>query len=292
MIIFHLVYIGDKYPDLKRIVYTFHMPAFLIISGYLANTQKNIRPFLKGMLWIFIPYAVMEMGYVIMSAILPVREVVPEVTPYVLAYKTLIAPMGPYWYLHTLILCSIAYYIVYQNVRLNKVSRLIVLGLFFFVLSDVFNMLSFCNAVYFMVGIVIHQSKQSFINIFQPSALAIIPLILLCWFPENWNRATLAGFAITYLAISSLLFAYRYLPDKAKIISHFIGRNTFSILLFSPIFTILAKVLVPFFAFDPSGICFILVVVPFAIAGCIAITWVTDHLRLSRFCFGKERALQ
>ena len=32
MIIFHLVYIGDKYPYAKQIVYTFHMSAFLIIS--------------------------------------------------------------------------------------------------------------------------------------------------------------------------------------------------------------------------------------------------------------------
>ena len=74
MIVFHLVYIGDKYPYAKALVYTFHMPAFLIISGYVMNIAKGIRPFLRTMWWIFIPYAVMETGYVIMSAILPVRE--------------------------------------------------------------------------------------------------------------------------------------------------------------------------------------------------------------------------
>lgn len=42
MIIFHLVYIGDKYPYAKQIVYTFHMSAFLIISGYLANNRKGM----------------------------------------------------------------------------------------------------------------------------------------------------------------------------------------------------------------------------------------------------------
>lgn len=42
MIIFHLVYIGDKYPYAKQIVYTFHMSAFLIISGYLANNRKDV----------------------------------------------------------------------------------------------------------------------------------------------------------------------------------------------------------------------------------------------------------
>ena len=37
MIIFHLVYIGDSYPYAKQVVYTFHMSAFLVISGYLNN---------------------------------------------------------------------------------------------------------------------------------------------------------------------------------------------------------------------------------------------------------------
>lgn len=57
MIIFHLVHIGDKYPYAKQIVYTFHMSAFLIISGYLANNRKDARSFLRKFLWIFIPYA-------------------------------------------------------------------------------------------------------------------------------------------------------------------------------------------------------------------------------------------
>lgn len=74
MIIFHLVYIGDKYPYAKQIVYTFHMSAFLIISGYLANNRKDARSFLRKFLWIFIPYACMEAAYTVMSHFLPVRE--------------------------------------------------------------------------------------------------------------------------------------------------------------------------------------------------------------------------
>ena len=49
MIVFHLVYIGDKYPYIKQIVYTFHMSAFLIISGYLDNVQKDIRSFVSNL---------------------------------------------------------------------------------------------------------------------------------------------------------------------------------------------------------------------------------------------------
>ena len=41
MVAFHLVYIGDSYPYAKQIVYTLHMPGFLLISGYLAQSMKD-----------------------------------------------------------------------------------------------------------------------------------------------------------------------------------------------------------------------------------------------------------
>ena len=74
MVIFHLTYIGDKYPYAKQVVYTFHMPIFLLISGYLTNIGKSIKEFLKKYLWIFIPYAVMETSYAVASCLLPVRQ--------------------------------------------------------------------------------------------------------------------------------------------------------------------------------------------------------------------------
>ncbi len=40
MVVFHLGYIGDLYPTAKAFVYTFHMPAFLLLSGYLLNTSR------------------------------------------------------------------------------------------------------------------------------------------------------------------------------------------------------------------------------------------------------------
>ena len=94
MIIFHLVYIGDKYPYAKQIVYTFHMSAFLIISGYLANNRKDARSFLRKFLWIFIPYACMEAAYTVMSHFLPVRESVDAITPAILLDKIFLHPMA------------------------------------------------------------------------------------------------------------------------------------------------------------------------------------------------------
>ena len=64
MIVFHLVYIGNRYPVAKAFVYTFHMPGFLIISGYLLYVQKPVPQFLRYIQWILVPYLLMESGYV------------------------------------------------------------------------------------------------------------------------------------------------------------------------------------------------------------------------------------
>lgn len=289
MIVFHLSYIGDLYPYVKKIVYTFHMPAFLIISGYLANISKTRQQFYQAIFWIFIPYVILEIGYVFMSSILPVREKVQELSLSIVFNKVFISPMGPYWYLHTLITCSVCYYIVYKFcIRLNDMSRLIVLGLCLFSISYIFKLVSFSNAVYFMMGVGIRQNKINFIHIFQTSFISIFPLIILCCFPENLNRSTFAGVIITYLSISYLLYIYKFVPCKLKRALEYIGQHTFIILLFSPIFTILSKIALPYLRFDSTGVVFICFATTFTILGCFAIAWIMDWLNISKYIFGKN----
>lgn len=291
MVAFHLVYIGDKYPYIKQIVYTFHMPAFLIISGYLTNVQKDIRSFMRKLLWIFIPYLCLETGYVLMSHILPVRENVPEISSSILLHKIFIKPLGPYWYLHTLIICSLLYYLTFRYTRMKTISQAILLGLGLFAVSYWGGIIVLANAIYFLAGVIIKQSKLPFIRIFQPSLLALVPMILLCCFPDNLNRGTLAGITITYLAIIISLYAHSYLSKGIRQCSYFIGRNTLVIFLFSPLFTILCKMFLPFLFFEPTGILFMIISVAITVSGCIIIAWSLDKLRFSRFFFGQDAIL-
>ena len=122
MVIFHLTYIGDKYPYAKQVVYTFHMPIFLLISGYLTNIGKSIKEFLKKYLWIFIPYAVMETSYAVASCLLPVRQGLKELSLPAVIEAIFVSPVGPYWYLHTLILCALLYYVVPSCARKSNYS--------------------------------------------------------------------------------------------------------------------------------------------------------------------------
>ena len=188
MIIFHLVYIGDKYPYAKQIVYTFHMSAFLIISGYLANNRKDARSFLRKFLWIFIPYACMEAAYTVMSHFLPVRESVDAITPTVLLDKIFLHPMGPYWYLHTLILCSLIYYITFRYVRLSVVSPAgcdRCLPVCPFPLGRIDELL---QCPYFLIGMTVSQSGLRFTQVFRATTFAIVPFVILCCFPANLDR--------------------------------------------------------------------------------------------------------
>lgn len=291
MVAFHLVYIGDKYPYIKQIVYTFHMPAFLIISGYLTNVQKDIKSFMRKLLWIFIPYLCLETGYVLMSHILPVRENVPEISSSILLHKIFIKPLGPYWYLHTLIICSLLYYLTFRYTRMKTISQVILLGLGLFAVSYWGGIIVLANAIYFLAGVIIKQSKLPFIRIFQPSLLALVPMILLCCFPDNLNRGILAGITITHLAIIISLYAHSYLSKGIRQCSYFIGRNTLVIFLFSPLFTILCKMFLPFLFFEPTGILFMIISVAITVSGCIVIAWSMDKLHFSRFFFGQDAIL-
>ena len=59
MVTFHLAPIYENYPVLLAAVYTFHMAGFLIISGSLANIEKDVPHFYQGIMRFVIPYAVL-----------------------------------------------------------------------------------------------------------------------------------------------------------------------------------------------------------------------------------------
>lgn len=294
MIIFHLVYIGDKYPYAKALVYTFHMPAFLIISGYLMNVGKDVRSFLRMVFWIFVPYAVMESGYVVMSSVLPVRGGVEELSLGVWIEKLFLHPVGPYWYLHTLMVCGLTYYAVSRAFagRGGELSFLIVVGVLFAVESEIVGLVVLPNALYFLAGVALKRTSTDFLSFFRPSFLAVVPFVWIAADTSNLVMAHLSGVAMTYLVVSLLLAVFRRLPDKAVRFCSYIGSNTFILLVFSPVFTMSVKPLVPVLSFDPTGMVFLCVALFITVAGSLGIAWVMDKLRLSTFFWGKARMLQ
>lgn len=277
MIVFHLVYIGNRYPVAKAFVYTFHMPGFLIISGYLLNVHKPVPQFLRYIQWIFVPYLLMESGYVAMASILPIREHIQQLTFSLFLDKLFLHPLGPYWYLHTLMLCGIVTYFVAQFASRHRV--LMLLGVLFclWVLA-LLGLVTWINAVYFCVGVALRLYHRPFVDTFHPAWWSFIGIVLVATcVPNALQRHTIGGMLTVYFVISFLLWLYPYLPKEVVKISHFIGRNSLILLLFSPMFTVLSKLFQSYLLFEPSGMLFMLVALLFTVVGSFTVAYTLQN---------------
>lgn len=291
MIVFHLAYIGDGYPYMKRFVYTFHMPGFLIISGYLMNIHKNLRGFSRTMLWIAVPYTIMESGYVVMASLLPIRDHIANLTPMVFLDKLLLHPLGPYWYLQTLLICGTIYFCIFKFIKSSLVSHMIITGLAYYAVS-VAGVISFSSAMYFLAGLTIRNSSIKFTSIFQPSWWAVVPLCLLFFHEPSLDRATVGGMMIVYCVVAFALALYPQIPRRLQSKMLFLGRNSLALYIFSPIFTMLCKPLIPYLSFDSTHLLFLFVSLAICIAGSLSLCRILDLLHLSPFLFGSRKSMK
>ena len=290
MVAFHLAYFADGYPLLKQWVYTFHMPGFLLISGYLMRVDKTLHQFSRTLLWLAVPYLLLESSYITLSSFMPVRDGIEQLTLSTFADKFFLHPLGPYWYLHTLILCGIGYFIVWKGRNYSTISRLILLGFYFAGLSFI-QLVAWDVSLYFFLGVVIRQCKLSFLQVFRPSWLAFIALLWLGCYPETFHKGSLGGLITVYLVISAALAVFPHLLPSIKRAALFLGRNSLALFLFSPIFTMVCKIFIPYLAFDSSRLLFLALSLPLCVLGALAVCRVLDALHLSPWVLGREKAL-
>lgn len=294
MVAFHLVYIGDGYPYVKQIVYTFHIPVFFIISGYLMNVEKPFLGYVRSLLWLLVPYLIMESGYILMASVLPIREHIDGLTPVVFVNKLFLTPIGPYWYLHSLILCSVVYYICFIKSRYKDilVARMVLSSAVLGFISLYWGIISLSSIFYFLVGVTVRQSSVNFFSFFRKSWIAILGFVVLIQFPTNLDRFTIGGVLVVYLVISSLLAIYAVLPHFICSVINYIGRHTLVILLFSPLFTVVVKPLVDVFAFDQTRLLFLFTALCINVCGCFLIGVIMDYCGITPYFFGKNKIME
>ena len=288
MISFHLVYFSELHPYAKQVVYTFHMPGFLMMSGFLMNVSKPWKAVLLSMLSYAVPYLIMESGYIAMASVLPIREHIDHLTVPVFLDRLLLHPIGPYWYLQTLIICGLLYALVSRLPRLTTVTRLLMLGIAFYILADCLGIMAFGCTMYFLAGVALKHSNIPFTNVFQPSALSITAFTLLAMHPCNLQMQTAGGALMVWLIISSLLFIYKYTSGKARATLLYLGRNSMPLFLFSPIFTFLCKPLVPYLRFDTTGLIFLFLSLIICISGSLCVDWIMRRTGLSQLFYAKR----
>ena len=354
VIAFHLVWFEQLHPDIKQVVYCFHMPGFLFIAGYLMNVGKAPRDFLRTLLWLAVPYLFMESGYIVMASLLPINDHIDCLTSSVFFDRLLLHPLGPPWFLHALMLCEATYYIIIyiigkcskeqENTSCPDISlapcstphapicRVILTGIAYYILADGLGILSFSSALYFLAGAALRLSGTDFVTFFRPTKLSVVVFFLLACLSYKPTQASMNGALIAYFAISSLLaWPLLNLPKEQGARSKgqekeeqgarskgqentnyqsnplascplplaprkrgplqallFLGRNSLMLYVFSPIFTVLCKRLVPFLQFDTTGLLFLVISLTICVAGSLAIAWAMDRTGIARFFFGRK----
>ena len=308
MILIHIVSFGNAYPHLKAGILSFMMPTFLIITGYLVNIEKSPKEMGRYLMCLALPYVIMVTGFSVLSYFMPVRDGITELSLSQICEKIFVTSIGPYWFIQTMIICGILYYVsfkgaIWGTLRQGKTTMSTTTSLFIFatllLLLSKTPALSPSAATYYFIGVVLRQCHIGFDRIFRPSPVALLLWINLLGLEEWYDWGTLAIVFSCWCCISSLMWIHsliKRLQDNACVRKTedtllYIGRNTLPIYLFHPIFTMAAKFYHPLFSWDRSEICFALVTIFIAIAGSIGIAKIMEKTHLA-YLFGKGKMLR
>ena len=308
MILIHIVSFGNAYPQLKAGILSFMMPTFLIITGYLVNIEKSPKEMERYLMCLALPYVIMVTGFSVLSYFMPVRDGITELSLSQICEKIFVTSIGPYWFIQTMIICGILYYVSFKGVTWGKLRQgettmstttsLFIFATLLLLLSKT-PALSPSAVTYYFIGAVLRQCHIGFDRIFRPSPVALLLWINLLGLEEWYDWGTLAIVFSCWCCISSLMWIHsliKRLQDnvcvrKTEDTLLYIGRNTLPIYLFHPIFTMAAKFYHPLFSWDRSEIIFALVTIFIAIAGSIGIAKMMEKTHLA-YLFGKGKMLR
>ena len=288
MVAFHLGLFNTKYPHACQIVYAFHMSGFLLISGYLFSVNKEPQKFLKTVYGIAVPYIVFEIVYLLGVGML--GKFIGASNTFdggvlTLLSKIAFLPSGTYWYLHTMAICLTVYYLVNRYV-MKGLSGILISSVILYALSIGIEGLKWENITYFIIG-ALFRNANFVINERLKSPVSVLCFVLIIVFTNEISRYSIAGIGLTLTFLGFIFDLKERVPKQISNFISYIGRNSFAIVLFSPLFTVATKVYAPFFSFDDSAILWTIFSSLLVVSLCLFCAILFDRLSLSRIIVGK-----
>lgn len=289
VVVFHLGYFSLHYPKFANCHFALVQPCFLLISGYLFSLEKTLLE-IKGVLRrIFIPYVVFETLYLLAIKVLgnyvgASNTFDGNVVDFFLQIVT--SPIGTYWYLHTITLCILIFYTV-NYIGIKGKSNIYISGILLFLVSNFIDGLKWENVMYFIIGISfrildfpIVEKLKSYM-----CGLAFCAIIIVS---DSITRYSIAGIGLTMTFLGFLFAITHKIPIVVKSIFIYAGRNSLSILLFSPFFTTFTKVYSPLFGFDSTRFLWMFVSLNLVSVLCLVSAKLMDVIKISKLLMGKN----
>ena len=289
MVAFHLGLFNAKYPHACQIVYAFHMSGFLLISGYLFSVNREPKKFLQSIYGIVVPYIAFELVYLLGIGMF--GKFIGASNTFdggvlTLLSKIAFLPSGTYWYLHTMAICLTVYYIVNHYV-MKGLSGILISSVILYALSIGIAGLKWENITYFIIGALFRNSNYV-INERLKSPISIFCFVLIIIFANDISRYSIPGIGLTLTFLGFIFDLKDRIPERISNYISYIGRNSLAIVLFSPLFTVVAKVCAPFFAFDGTRIIGTICCLSMIVTLCLFCAILFDRSSLSRIIVGKN----
>lgn len=294
MVYGHITHVGAwrQYQDLiTALIYSFHMPVFLIISGaFFASTT-----FIKIIRRLVIPYTIMIAAYLIALIAIKYAGIHTNNQPpnSALEFIKIIVfdPRGAYWFLHTIIIIQITFFLCRvtadkNNRSIDFFNFLLATSVFFMLIK--LEVVSYKNVLFFILGWFIARSTELANRTKWIHSLVIVFCISIYYqviysnffFQMTWALSIVCALINLGERFSNILIVQLFC---------WVGRNSLSILLFHAIFIVSLKPISGIFLFvDGTGILYSTIVCITTIAASLWVSRNLDKLGLGLILLGKR----
>ena len=308
----HVVYLGSGalfFGVIREVVYIFHMPIFLFISGYFFTPIENSKSAYSIVRKLLVPYFIFYMSYLFLLYVITVyfsnlstSNKVSDI--YNIPFYIFIEPLSSYWYLHSLILFYCIYsffnYLFLRSPQLIVRYFLCVLSVLgcVWVLSLLGVKVYLWVFSYLLLGVGLKILINNFggaLNMYFPKIRLVsfislfITLIMLMYLPVSdiYNNGLLR--MIACLGVVPLLYV---LVQYSRVILPLIGRSSLIIFLVHVYFLNILKVFAgSLLAIDSTGAVFMLLSVLSSVILPVLLAMFFDRINVSKIIFGRKSIL-
>tara|TARA_R110002167_G_scaffold9697_1_gene44909 strand:+ start:15551 stop:16543 length:993 start_codon:yes stop_codon:yes gene_type:complete len=299
MVYGHITQIGTmaNYQNyVSKVIYTFHMPLFLIISGYFFHISTKVKIQVSKILKkIALPYVIFITLYLIGLTLVSHLDIPTNSTPPtdILSFvaKIFIFSAGSYWFLHSLILISLSILLINYLIKDKNSLIFYVFVILLMVILERYELVKIRTSTYFLLGYVIKQLTNKNVEISQRYVLLLIPISISLYFSKEVFYFSILEVLNCFIIFSILWYIgkkFKYLKVN-KFISY-IGQNTLIILLTHSLFIIMGKVFChTFLKIDPSGISYSLIITATTITLSLISSIIMDKLSISKYLFSVDK---
>jgi len=298
MVYGHITHIGN-YSNYQKevvgIIYTFHMPLFLIISGYFFNISKTFNEHFKTIIKkIGIPYVFFITLYLIGLLLIGKIGIQTSNTPpnNLLQFleNIFLHPKGAYWFLHALLIINIVFIFVNQLVnRIGKGSVFMYYIFLFiiFIMLDILGLIKIRTSTYFILGFILKQLTSYNIKVTPFSIFIFIPVCVFLYMQQSAFEFSPIEVTNCFLIFSCLwIFSDYFVNSKFVTIISWIGQNTLIILLLHALFVVAFKPFNSIFlSIDSTGIFYSIFGTITTVLLCILTSRGFDKLKISKYLF-------